>query len=84
MELIRSSTWRKLGEHPQQWILGACIAVLVWLIGGELWLAVRALGYSPPNTAPAATASVDPDPGREREREVPPAGGYAVAPVLLR
>lgn len=32
----------------------------------------------------AATTSVDPDPGRERDREAPPAGGYAVAPVLLR
>lgn len=59
MELIRSSTWRKLGEQPQQWILGACIAVLVWLIGGELWQAVRAISYNPPHTAPAATASAE-------------------------
>lgn len=32
----------------------------------------------------AATTAVDPDPERVREREVPPAGGYAVAPVRLR
>lgn len=32
----------------------------------------------------AATTAVAPDPDRAREREQPPAGGYAVAPLLLR
>ena len=31
-----------------------------------------------------ATSAVEPDPGRPRERALPPVGGYAVAPVLLR
>lgn len=32
----------------------------------------------------AATSSIEPDPERPREREVPPAGGYASVPLLLR
>lgn len=56
MELIRSSTWRRLAEHPQQWVLGACIAILLWLVGGELWRATQAFNYSAaPAPAPAAT-----------------------------
>lgn len=32
----------------------------------------------------AATTAVEPDPDRPRQRELPPAGGFAVAPVVLR
>ena len=59
MELIRSSTWRRFAEQPQQWVLGACVVVLAWLIGREVWLAIGALGYTPARVAPAAAAADD-------------------------
>lgn len=59
MELIRPSTWRRLAEHPQQWVLGVGIAVLAGLIGSELWLSVGALLYRAPAPAPRTQAPVD-------------------------
>ncbi|WP_087510462.1 cytochrome P450 [Cellulomonas iranensis] len=60
---------------------------LVWGIGAHVCpgrplatLELRALTRA----LLAATTAVEPDPDRAREREQPPVGGYAVAPVLLR
>lgn len=77
MELIRSSTWRRLGEHPQQWILGACVAILVVLIGREVWSTVRGLSYSPPQSAPVAA-----DAGGQRDsaEQIVAAGLFGSAP----
>lgn len=61
MELIRSSTWRRLAEQPQQWVLGACIAILLWLIGGELWLAARGFSYSAEPATPQSSAPLEID-----------------------
>jgi type II secretory pathway component PulC len=57
VELIRPSTWRRLGENPQLWILGACVVVLACLIGRELWMTVRAFAYSPAQSAPASVVA---------------------------
>lgn len=59
MELIRSSTWRRLAEHPQQWVLGACIALLLWLLGGELWNTVRAFSYRAATPPPKVAADAE-------------------------
>jgi hypothetical protein len=77
VELIRSSTWRRLGEHPQQWILGACVVVLAWLIGRETWLAVRAFAYDPPQPAPVVS-----DAGEQRNAadQIVAAGLFGAAP----
>ncbi len=76
MELIRSSTWRRLGEHPQQWILVACAVVLVSLIGREIWSTVRAFGYSPAQSAPAAVAGEQ----RDAAEQIVAAGLFGNAP----
>lgn len=68
MELIRPSTWRRLAEHPQQWVLGVCIAVLAGLIGSELWLSVGALLYRAP--APLARTAAPSDESNHAEQIV--------------
>jgi type II secretory pathway component PulC len=52
--------WRRLIEHPQQWILGGCVAVLLWLIGSEIWLTSRAfLSLPSASSTPAAGTAAD-------------------------
>jgi general secretion pathway protein C len=78
VELIRSSTWRRLTEHPQQWILGACVVILVLLIGREVWLAVRGFTYKPPQPAPVVA-----DAGEQRGAadQIIAAGLFGQAPA---
>ncbi len=56
MEMSRSSTWRRLVEHPQQWVLACCVLLLVALLGRQAWFIGHALVYRPANSATTSSA----------------------------